>query len=119
MQAEPSKADAPEVAPPKRKRRWLQYSLRTLILSTAVLGAAGGWLGKRIEQKRLEREAVAAIVKLGGLAVYDFEKDSEKSPGPDWVRGLLGENFFSDVVEVNLAGVAVHDSDLVCLDNLV
>ena len=73
----------------------------------------------RIERKRKEREAVEAIVKLGGLAVHNYEKDSEKSPGPDRVRSRLGENFFSDVVEVNLAGAAVHNSDLVCLDNLV
>src|SRR2546422_381905 len=41
MQTEPSKTD-----PPKRRGRRFQFSLRTLILSTAVLGAAGGWLGK-------------------------------------------------------------------------
>ena len=81
MDAEPPKAD-----PPKRKRRWFQFSLRTLLLSTVILGAVAGWFGKRIEQRRREREAVSAVVKLGGRAVYDYEKDSTKSPGPDWVR---------------------------------
>ena len=114
MQTEPSKAD-----PRKHKRRWFQFSLRTLLIFTVVVAVGAGWLGNRVERKRQEREAAEAIVKLGGLAVHYYEKGSEKSPGPDWVRSLLGENFFSDVVEVNLAGAAVHNSDLVCLDNLV
>jgi hypothetical protein len=37
MQTEPSKADAPEAAPPKRKRRWFQFSLRTLLMVVAVV----------------------------------------------------------------------------------
>jgi hypothetical protein len=32
MQTEPSKAD-----PPKRKRRWFQFSLRTLMLLVAIV----------------------------------------------------------------------------------
>jgi hypothetical protein len=70
MEADPSKAD-----PPKRKRRWFQFSLRSLMIFTMVCAVACGWLGTRIEQKREEREAVEAILKDRGWVVYDYQYD--------------------------------------------
>ena len=61
METEPPEAD-----PPKRKRRWFQFSLRTLMIFTIIVAVACGWLGNKIEQKRREREAVEAFVKAGG-----------------------------------------------------
>jgi hypothetical protein len=96
MQSEPPKAD-----PPKRKRRWFQYSLRTLLIFTLICAIASAWLGRRIEQKRNERQAVEAIIKVFGTVTYDYQKvKGAKPPGPDWLRKLLGENFFSEVSEV-------------------
>jgi Leucine-rich repeat (LRR) protein len=46
MEAEPPKAD-----PPKRKRRWFQFRLRTLLVGTLIVGLASGRLGKTIEEK--------------------------------------------------------------------
>ena len=37
MQAEPSKAD-----PPERKRRWCQFSLRTLMIAVTAVCIVGG-----------------------------------------------------------------------------
>jgi hypothetical protein len=42
MQAEPPKAD-----PPKRKRRWFQFSLRTLMIVVAVVAAVCSVLADR------------------------------------------------------------------------
>jgi Leucine Rich repeat len=98
MQTEPPKAD-----PPKRKRRWFQFSLRTLMIFTVVVAVGSGWLGKKMEQKRKEREAVTAIVNLGGGVRYDYQKlgtlaaRNAEPTGPRWLRNLLGENFFSEV----------------------
>jgi hypothetical protein len=98
MPTEPPRAD-----PPKRKRRWFQFSLRTLLVFTMALAVACGWLGKRIEQKREEREAVEAIVKSGGYAQYDYQGETDgEPPGPNWLRKLLGEDFFSEVTLVNI-----------------
>ncbi len=117
MQTEPSNAD-----PPKRKRRWFQFSLRTLMILTAIVALACGWLGSKIEQKRRQREAVATIVKLGdnAQAAYDFQLNgnTEGPPGPAWVRGLLGENFFSEVVGAQFEGVQDAeraDAGLACI----
>ena len=66
------------------------------------------WLARKIEQKRKERDAVEAIVKLGGSVTYDYEKvRGAKPPGPDWLRKFLGENFFSEVEGVTISGNAV------------
>jgi hypothetical protein len=65
--------DSSDAGLPKRKRRWFQFSLRTLLIGVTVAALACGWLVRRVEQKRNEREAAEAIVKLGGFAFYDCE----------------------------------------------
>ena len=96
MQTEPPKAE-----PPKRKRRWFQFSLRTMLIFTVVCAISSAWLGKKIERKRKERDAVAVILKLGGIVMYEYQTmpgaPTRQPPGPAWLRSLLGENFFSEV----------------------
>jgi hypothetical protein len=105
MEAKPPKAEQP-----KRKRRWFQFSLRTLLIFTLIVAIACAWLGRKIERKRKEREAVEATVKLGGLVTCDYEKAGvAEPPGPDWLRNLLGEYFFSEVVSVDRS--VPHESD--------
>ena len=107
MEAEPIKAD-----PPKRKRRWFQFSLRSLLIFTAIAAVACGWLGRKIEQKRREHEAAEAIRKLGGVVNYNYQRGAGPRPswrlsgepsGSAWLRKLLGENFFSEIEFVGLA----------------
>jgi hypothetical protein len=107
MQTEPPKAD-----PPKRKRRWFQFSLRSLLIFTLICAIASAWLGREIERKRKEREAVAAIVKLGGRARYDYQLLDAKPTGPNWLRMLLGENSLNEVAEVDLVGAGSADDGL-------
>jgi Leucine-rich repeat (LRR) protein len=87
----------PLITKPKRKRRWHQFSLRTLLILTLILAIPCAWLGRKIDQKRREREAVEAIVKLGGDVRYYNEPS-----GPIWLTNLLGERFFDDVDDVDL-----------------
>ena len=97
MQTEPLKAE------PKRKWRWFQFSLRTLTIFTMVCAVAVGWLGKRVERKRKEREAVEAITKLGGNVEYDYQTAKGATPpGPKYLRDWLGENFFTEVTTVQI-----------------
>jgi hypothetical protein len=51
MEAEPRKAD-----PPKRKRRWFQFSLRTLMIGVTVLAVPCGYVGW---QAKIVRERTA------------------------------------------------------------
>ena len=76
--------------PPKPVRRWYQFSLRTLLLVMTVFAV---WLGIKIHQARQQKQAVAAIEKLGGTVYYDYQVTTDsrawskarakpKPPGP-------------------------------------
>ena len=113
MQTEP-----PNAAPPKRKRRWFQFSLRTLMIGVVIVAIACGWIGRKIERKHQERDAVEELRKKGATVFYDFNRVSKGSPpGPDWVRKLLGENYFSEVEWVIEPG-NLADDDLKIVSRL-
>ena len=113
---EPIKPD-----PPKRKRRWFQFSLRTLLLFTVVCAIGCAWLARRVERKSKEREAVEAIVRLKGEVFYDYQLgavEDVKPSGPAWLRKLLGENFFSEVDAAFLYDPDITDVELTNLEGL-
>jgi hypothetical protein len=88
-------------------RRWSQFSLRSLLILTAVVAVAAGRLGQKFERKHKERETVAAILKQGGTVWYNDRvggpSSRRRSPaGPEWLRELLGEYFFAEVDVVYL-----------------
>jgi Leucine Rich repeat len=104
----------------KGKRRWFQFSLRTLLIFTLICAIPCAWLGRKIERKRQEREAVEALIKLGGRVEYDDQPDhsAERNllgvdpPGPRFLRTLVGENFFCEVEFVTLRNTHVTDAGL-------
>ena len=98
MEAEPLKAD-----PPKRKRRWYQFSLRTLLIFTLICVIGAHRSGASDFAEKEGREAVAAIVKVGGDVKYDYELVQGEATGPAWLRRLFGDDFFSDVIEVRVS----------------
>jgi hypothetical protein len=93
MEAEPSKADLP-----KRKRRWYQFSLRTLLIGVLIVAIPCALLGRRIERKGREREAIAAIQETAFVEYdYLYNVDHADPPGPAWIRSFLGDDFFAEV----------------------
>jgi hypothetical protein len=90
-------------AEPRRKRRWFQFSLRTLFILVLIVATPCAWLGHKIAQKRREREFVEEIRNWGGIVTYDYQIARSKPSGPAWLRSLLGENFFNDVKVVYAA----------------
>src|SRR5437868_818874 len=85
--------------------RRLRISLRTSMLVVLVVAAWLGWITHRARQ---QWDAVAAIREYGGSVRYDYEfVDGIPTPGrepaaPKWLRRILGDEFFREVVEVNL-----------------
>jgi hypothetical protein len=84
MQTESPKAD-----PPKRKRRWFQFSLRTLMIGVALLAIPCGCVGW---QAKIVRERMAMserIKKVDHGDCWFFDEDlSGRVP---WIRRFLGD----------------------------
>ena len=106
-----SKADQPK----KRKRRWLAYSMKTFLL---LLTGFAIWLGLLVHRVNNQKEAVQWEREHGGSVRYDFQYDEydefylkkgAEPPGPDWLRELIGIDYFADVLRVDFVGVEVND----------
>jgi hypothetical protein len=115
MEAEPTKAK-----PPKRRRRWFQFSLRTLMLMMLLVGVGMTWLVALKHQAERQRIAVETILKDGGFVTYDYQEhtlpsgvttysDNATPPGPLWLRKPLGDDFFVNVIGARIVTQAGLD----------
>ena len=86
--------------------------------SLLVIAVAGGciWLPGSWEKARNQREAVAAIERVGGQVLYDYELDEKGEriddatpPGSIWLRRLFDKDFFRTVAAVGLPPVKGTD----------
>ena len=105
---------ATEPPKPKRKRHWFRFSLKTLVLVLTVFGI---WLGLLVHRVNKQKEAVQWVKDHGGWVRYDYEWEREKKspiedaepPGPDWLRELIGIDYFTDVTLVGFHNATVED----------
>jgi Leucine Rich repeat len=110
---------------PSRPRPWfhrLRISVRALMIIVLVLGAGLGWLAHLARQAEIQRNAVAAVRKLGGSVIYDWQFEngrvrvkpgsnivSDEVPGwPKWLVDRLGVDAFGSVTDVSIRRVAVR-----------
>jgi hypothetical protein len=106
------------------RRRWLRYSLRSLLALFTVTCLAFGWFASRAA---IQRNAVNSLRALGGVVRYDDDGFYEMPtvlarpnrapvflppPKKPWLRQVLGDDWFADVVTVVFYGRAVTDPDL-------
>ncbi len=97
---------------PKPKRRWFQFSLRTLLLLTAASAVLLGLWTIYVAPYRAQSRAAAALRELGA------ELTVEPADGPAWLRKLVGEEYFVNVTKCELHQQAVTDTDLLHLKGL-
>jgi hypothetical protein len=64
-------------APPTLWRRRLRLSVRALMVVVLITGGGLGWLMYRA---RVQRDAVAAIRRAGGLTYYDWDMSEINTP---------------------------------------
>lgn len=113
------------------RRRWFQFSLRTLLLAMLVFGCGLGWLAnKRIKSQRAWA-AVNAIKLKGGILRFEKGNWIEKKLGVDLPgkasiiiacsRDLSESSYLAQVPslqDIQIFGTTVTDDDLRLLENL-
>jgi hypothetical protein len=111
--------------PRKSRRRWFQYSLRSLMLVMLLASLGMSWFAVRMKRAQKQKHAVEEIRKLGGIVRYDYAVDTSGHwspravpPGPGWLRNLLGEDFFTTVYGVIFSPFSIGDSTLEYLEGL-
>lgn len=98
--------EAPKAAAPKSKRRWLRFSLRTLLIVMLLLAVSFAWVAKRMREKQLEREAIAEMEE-DGKSLVEVNPDVFCKPPPlpvVWLERWLGDGFFEDTRGLSLSG---------------
>ncbi len=111
---------------PPRKRRWFQYSLRSLLVLTLIVAALSAWLGKHIMRASTQRPIVAKIAASGGTVGYDYQihpefnivDQSQTAPGSKLVRWVFGDDIYATVNVVFLNDPKTSDADIVNLHKL-
>jgi hypothetical protein len=85
---------------------WLRprprLSLRSLMVLVLILGGGFGWVVHRAD---VQRDAVAAIERAGGIVRYEFFRLSSKNyrlETPKWLSSLLGVDYVATVKGVYL-----------------
>jgi hypothetical protein len=97
----------------KPRIRWFVIRLRTLLLLVLVAAVLSGWKADRV---RRQRAAIDAVEDYGGHIYYDWNVDAdgshsddlEEPRGPRWLRRLLGDDYFQDVVRVDFLHSSIN-----------
>jgi hypothetical protein len=109
-------------------RRFLRFSLRGLLLLVLLVSV---WLGWQVNRAHKQRRAIAKIQELGGSVIFDYQviesryhesalhwnPKNEPAAAP-WLRDLVGEEYFREVIAVDLDETPTRDEDLWILDDL-
>ena len=100
-------------------KRFTRISLRTLLILITVFAV---WLAVQVNRAHRQREAVAWVEANVGMVQYDWQYDENdrlivdaESPTPKWLRDLVGDEYFQDVI---IAVLGNEVSDLTPLENL-
>ncbi|MFZ5831465.1 MAG: hypothetical protein ACOY3P_15380 [Planctomycetota bacterium] len=98
----------PSAKQTKPRRRWLQYSLRTLLIVMTLLAV---WLAFYTSRARRQARAAKALEEAGAEVLYfnRFQHSANaarftKPVAPDWLRDLLSVDFVDSVRTVVLTG---------------
>ena len=100
-----------------------QFTVRSLVVLVVTVAIPCGWLAVKMRQAEKQRKAVEAIEEMYGDVYYDYYRKENgdfdlwaEPPTPAWLRELLGDHFFSDVIGVGLSSwlpeLQVSDTEL-------
>ena len=100
----------PNPAPPPARRRWLNLSLRGLMVLVVLIAVPVGWVARTIQT---QRQAVAAVKAAGGQVTFDYQSRQvgvnkqgrptyrQEPDAPALLRRWLGDELFQHVQAVS------------------
>ena len=91
------------------RRHFFRYSLRTLFIVVTVFCVV---LGTVVKQARDQRSAIEVIQEVGGNVTYEHQRTNSAPPGPEWLRKLMGDEYFFTVDGVEFGNSKVDDTSL-------
>ena len=111
-------ADTEKTAKPRR--RWLRFSLRTLLIVVTVLSVPLGWVGWRLGQVRTEQATITSIEKLGGTVLFRSDPVTiKRSWWEESTDKWFGERVFWSLKELKLGGTQVSVLPVWALDDIL
>ncbi len=91
----------------KPKRRWYQYSLRTLFVVMTLFAIACSWYAYEMHKAAKRRAAIEEIEKLTGeVDYYDASESSTLGEPPgwfSWLRRYYGDEHLGNALAVDLS----------------
>ncbi len=90
--------------PPHPRRRWLQYSLRMLMVLMLICSVPCAWLAHKLKQARDREAAVVRMYKLGGYVEEIPEAPDEERAASVWLGKVLGEDLREYTTSVQFGG---------------
>lgn len=108
--------------------RWrFQFSLRSLLALTLAAAIPASWLAVEMKKAREQGEAINKIERedFGAWIQYDYERDQSGGvlinatpTAPEWLRNLLGDDFFVSVLVISLGQAELLDEEMEPLESL-
>jgi hypothetical protein len=81
---------ANESRAPRARRRWVRFSLRTLLVVVTVFGV---WLGIKVDQARRQKRAVETLRALGAEIWYEHQRKARRQKEAVAALKALGTRF--------------------------
>jgi len=101
----------------RRRRRWWQMRPTLLLAGLGAIIFSGIWLTKQGLHGYAQSKSIEAVRQLDGNIAFDYQlQRNREAPGPQWLRAVIGAEYFANVEVVELHGTAVTDEDLGQLD---
>jgi hypothetical protein len=106
--------------------RWSpRFGVRSLLLSVLVVSVPLGWIAWEMERATRQREAIAALKRLGARVGTDYPDDvvwrwmAHRKPATQiWLVERLGNDFFFPVVTVECFITPFGDEEAILLRSL-